>query len=98
MGSTGDQHSVKVPDMRRRRMLELGAKLRIIRVIWALFALALLAAPAFGSSVEVRCPRLPKPNRAELQARARLLLLGAGLDAARVGVDCDDSVAWLVWV
>jgi hypothetical protein len=84
--------------MRRRRTLELGAKLRIIRTILTFVALALVAAPVLGSSVEVHCPRLPGPNRAELHARARLLLLGAGMDAARVGVDCDVSAAWLVWV
>jgi hypothetical protein len=48
--------------------------------------------------VDVRCARLAPEARAELQARARLLLLGAGMDAARVGVECSPTDAHLVWV
>ncbi len=62
------------------------------------FAALLLAAPAHGSTVEVRCARLATESRAELQARARLLLLGAGLRSARIGVDCRSSASQLVWV
>ena len=98
LGSTGDQPGVNVPHVRQRRRLELRAKLRIIRVFLTFVGLVLSASPALGSSVEVRCHRLSGPNRAELQARARLLLLGAGMDTARIGVDCDGSTAWLVWV
>jgi hypothetical protein len=51
-----------------------------------------------GASVEVSCARLTAAGRAELQARARLLLIGAGLDAAKVRVECGPSTAQLVWV
>jgi hypothetical protein len=61
-------------------------------------AALLLAAPARASMVDVRCARLPVEARAELQARARLLLLGAGLRTAHIGVDCSTSVSHLVWV
>jgi hypothetical protein len=58
----------------------------------------LLAAPAHASTVDIHCGRLGPEARAELQARARLLLLGAGMDAARVGVDCLPTASYLVWV
>jgi hypothetical protein len=48
--------------------------------------------------VDVRCARLAVESRAELQARARLLLLGAGLRTAHIGVDCSTSASHLVWV
>jgi hypothetical protein len=61
-------------------------------------AVASGARAARASSVNVRCERVAEPARGELQARARLLLLGAGLHDARVFVDCDAAGAWLVWV
>src|SRR6266571_3903674 len=74
------------------------AKPLILRGICLFVGAFLIARPAHGSSVDVRCGRLTSQRRGELQARARLLLLGAGMDAARVTVDCDVSASWLVWV
>lgn len=74
------------------------AKSPILREIWLCAALVLVALPAFGSSVDVRCRRLTQKARGELQARARLLLLGAGMDGAEVAIDCDTATSWLVWV
>src|SRR5258706_16200301 len=73
------------------------AKPLILRGICVFVAAFLIAQPARGSSVDVRCGRLTSQARGELQARARLLLLGAGMDAARVTVECDTSASWLVW-
>jgi hypothetical protein len=66
--------------------------------ICAFLAALLHAAPATASTVDVNCVRLPAQARAELQARARLLLLGAGMDTAWIGVRCSPSAAHLVWV
>src|SRR5437879_2940915 len=74
------------------------AKSLILRWICSFVAAFLVAQPARGSSVDVRCGRLTSQGRGELQARARLLLLGAGMDAARVTVECDATASWLVWV
>src|SRR5882672_6270300 len=74
------------------------AKPLILPGICSFMAALLVARPARASSVDVRCGRLTLQRRGELQARARLLLLGAGMDTARVTVDCDASASWLVWV
>jgi hypothetical protein len=66
--------------------------------MWAVgTALSLRAGSSWASSVDVRCPELPATESGELQARARLLLSSAGLESARVAVECDVSGAWLVW-
>jgi hypothetical protein len=66
--------------------------------ICAFLAALLLAAPATASTVDVNCVRLSAQARAELQARARLLLLGAGMESARIGVDCSRTASYLLWV
>jgi len=66
--------------------------------ICAFVAAMLFAASGRASTVDIHCTRLPGRVRAELQARARLLLLGAGMDTARVGVDCTPTDSFLVWV
>ena len=57
----------------------------------------LWAASGFASTVDVRCPSVQEPQRAELSARARLLLSSAGMETASISIECDASGAWLRW-
>ena len=61
------------------------------------FALLTSAGPAFGATVDIRCPRLVDPARGELEARARLFLTSADMESATIGLECDATNAWLVW-
>ena len=61
------------------------------------FALLTASAPAWGATVDIRCPRLVDPARGELEARARLFLTSADMESATIGLECDATNAWLVW-
>jgi len=61
------------------------------------FALLTASVPAWGATVDIRCPRLVDPARGELEARARLFLTSADMESATIGLECDATNAWLVW-
>jgi len=65
--------------------------------IVALVVTLVCTTSAFGSTIDVRCASLPDAHRAELSARARLLLSSAGMETASISVECDATGAWLVW-
>src|SRR5262245_51915061 len=59
--------------------------------------LSLVGAPAWGSTVDIRCPRLTDSARGELEARARRFLTSADMGSATIAVEGDANSAWLVW-
>src|SRR5258708_8381018 len=61
-------------------------------------ALVCLASSAEGATVDIRCPGMPRPTEEDLWARASRLLADAGMPWATLGVECDPTGAWLVWV
>ena len=62
-------------------------------------ALVCAAAPsALAATVEVRCPGMPLTVEENLWARASRLLADSGMAWATIGLECQPSGAWLVWV
>jgi hypothetical protein len=64
---------------------------------WAI-ALLLVPSTAQGASIAVHCPAVPPAVTAELQARVDAVLTNTPLSSATLGLDCDLSGTWLVWV
>ncbi len=58
----------------------------------------LVAAPVGAASIDIRCPTLAESSKSELEARAQLLLSSAKMASASVGIECDASKMWVIWV
>src|SRR3954462_4673414 len=66
---------------------------------WCLPVASMLAATsARAASIEIRCPKLAESSKSELEARAQLLLSSAKMASITVGIECDESRMWVVWV
>lgn len=66
---------------------------------WCLAVASMLAATsARAASIEIRCPKLAESSKSELEARAQLLLSSAKMASITVGIECDESRMWVVWV
>jgi hypothetical protein len=66
---------------------------------WCLaVGLVLCAAPARAASIDIRCPKLAESSKSELEARAQLLLSSAKMASASVGIECDGSMMWVIWI
>jgi hypothetical protein len=71
---------------------------RCIQGLVAGIALVLGAPAAYGATVDVRCPGMPLAVEEDLFARASRLLTDAGMPWASIGLQCDATGAWLVWM
>jgi len=66
---------------------------------WCLAVGWMLAATSAGAaSIEIRCPKLAESAKSELEARAQLLLSSAKMASVTVGIECDESRMWVIWV
>jgi hypothetical protein len=62
-------------------------------------ALVSFAAPsAEAATIDVRCPGMPLSVEEDLFARATRLLADAGMPWLSLGLECDPTGAWLIWV
>jgi len=57
-----------------------------------------VAPSALAATVEVRCPGMPLTVEEDLWARASRMLADSGMAWATVGLECQPTGAWLVWV
>jgi len=68
------------------------------RALETAIALLLVGSTAHGAAIVVHCPAAPPAVTAELQTRVDALLANTPMSSATLGLDCDLSGTWLVWV
>lgn len=70
----------------------------MFRRSWPAIGVVLVATPVRAASIDIRCPTLAESSKSELEARAQLLLSSAKMASASVGIECDASKMWVIWV